>query len=168
MRHEQRSQTHVSVRFLGLATIAIAVALDQLTKALALASNLAHDPITATPFFNLVLVHNRGMTFGALAGTGTPWWVLSAIAMAIVAVLLRWLWQETSRIASVALGLIIGGAIGNVLDRWRHGAVTDFLDFHVEQWHWPAFNLADVAIFCGVAMLIAHGFFVRPARPHTP
>ena len=79
------------------------------------------------------------------------------VSLAIVAVLATWLWRAQSRVLSVALGLVIGGALSNVLDRVRHGAVTDFLDFHFATYHWPAFNLADMAIVAGAALLLLDG-----------
>ena len=89
---------------------------------------------------------------------GAPWWVLALLALAIVAALSVWLWRAQNRLVAAALGLLIGGALGNVLDRLRHGAVTDFLDFYLGAYHWPAFNLADVAVVSGVALLLLDGF----------
>lgn len=156
VQHENPSAKALTVRLWGLAAAGVAIILDQATKSWALASAVAHEPNQLTSFLNLVLVHNRGVTFGALAGSGTPWWVLSLVALVIITVLCVWLSRESSRIGGFALGLIIGGALGNVIDRWRHGAVTDFIDLHAGGWHWPAFNLADVAICCGVVVLMLH------------
>lgn len=149
-------------RVIGVAWGSASLFLDQASKAMALATGSA-DPIWAiqvAPFFNLVLVRNDGVSFGLLGGH-VPWWALSLFALVVIACLLRWLWRETSRGTSTGLGLIIGGAVGNVLDRYRHGAVTDFLDFHAFGWHWPAFNLADVAIFSGVACILWDGIRSR-------
>jgi signal peptidase II len=153
----------VTPRIIGLVLGVVALLLDQISKTVALAAGSA-DPtwaVPVAPFFNLVLVRNDGVSFGLLGGH-VPWWVLSLFALLVIAYLLWWLWRETSSVTSAGLGLIIGGAVGNVLDRYRHGAVTDFLDFHAFGWHWPAFNLADVAIFSGVACLLWGGFGSRP------
>lgn len=108
-----------------------------------------------TGFFNLVLVWNRGVSFGMFSQHPEyiPW-VLTGVALVITAILIRWLTQTERMIGIVALGMVIGGAIGNVIDRIRFGAVIDFLDFHVNGYHWPAFNIADAAIFCGVMLLL--------------
>jgi signal peptidase II len=87
--------------------------------------------------------------------------VLSVVAVAIVVVLLFWLSRVVSPLLAVAIGLIIGGAIGNIIDRIRLGAVVDFLDFHIGSWHWPAFNLADSAICIGVAAMLLDGLLRR-------
>ena len=125
-------------------------------------------PVEVAPYFNLVLVWNRGVSFGVLddhAGAYMPW-VLAAVALAIVAFLLAWLRRADGALAGTALGLVIGGAIGNVVDRVRFGAVVDFLDFHVAGYHWPAFNLADAAICVGAGLLLVSGLFV-PRREAT-
>ncbi len=118
-----------------------------------------------TPFFNLVLTYNRGMSFGlfntAGSGGGVNALVFSLVAAAIVAGLAWWLSRVRSPFLAVAIGLIIGGAVGNVADRVRLGAVVDFLDFHVGSWHWPAFNLADSAICIGVAAMLLDGLLLH-------
>jgi signal peptidase II len=86
--------------------------------------------------------------------TGLPWWGLAVLGLAVVTLLSVWLWRTRTRLSGAAIGLIIGGALGNIADRIRWGAVTDFLDFHVGQYHWPAFNVADVAIVSGVGLLL--------------
>lgn len=110
---------------------------------------------------NLVLVRNDGISFGMLGGI-VPWWALILLAVAIIAWLVIWLWRSHDSMVGSALGLIIGGALGNVVDRLRFGAVTDFLDFHAAGYHWPSFNIADVAIFCGAALLVWDS--LRPAQ----
>jgi len=149
----------------GLATAVVVVVLDQLTKAAVLAS-LAGGAVggraTITSFFNLALTYNRGISFGLFnGGAGVNAFVFSVVAAAIVGVLVYWLSRASSPLLAVAIGLIIGGAVGNVLDRIRLGAVVDFLDFHVGGLHWPAFNLADSAICNGVAAMLFDGLVLR-------
>lgn len=130
---------------------------DQLSKWVMLSIvDIAHrDPIVVTAFFKLVMVWNYGISFGMLAhpGTAVPWF-LQAVAVGISAVLLWLACKTDKRYERLAYGLIIGGAIGNVVDRFRYGAVADFFSFHIGGWHYPAFNIADAAIFCGVMWLI--------------
>ena len=141
---------------LGLIIAVAAVLLDQLTKAVML--DLLPDlgtGITITSFFNLVHVRNSGVSFGLLQSDPTigPW-LLSGFAFVVSAVLAVWLARADTRLLACALGLTIGGAVGNIIDRLRFGAVFDFLDFHAFGWHWPAFNVADSAISIGVAGLL--------------
>lgn len=146
----------------GVVAALAACALDQVTKSAVAAHLVPGDAIPLAPFFNLVLGYNRGVSFGLLSSSdpSTPW-LLSGFAAVVILVLAIWLWRSRSRREGAALGLIIGGAAGNVADRIRQGAVTDFLDFHVAGWHWPAFNLADTSIFIGCVAL-----FLVPAAGH--
>jgi signal peptidase II len=146
---------------LGLGVALVVVVLDQALKAWALA--LVFDPprvLEITPFFNLAPAWNRGVSFGLLAHE-SPWapWLLAALAVAIVVFLLRWLSRAESPLVAVALGLVLGGAVGNAIDRLRFGAVVDFLDFHALGWHFWAFNLADSGITLGAAALLLSGLF---------
>jgi signal peptidase II len=119
--------------------------------------------IEITPFFNLVMVWNTGVSFGLFQeDSAGRTWTLIAVSALVVAWLAWWLWRVQSALVAMALGLIIGGAIGNVIDRYRFGAVFDFLDFHAFGRHWPAFNLADSAIVVGVLLLLLDGF--RPQK----
>ena len=141
---------------LGLLLAFVVVVLDQLSKWLIIA--VVMDPprtIVVAPFFNIVMVWNRGASFGLL-NAQSPWipWVLSLIALAVSAGLVVWLTRAEGRWLAAGLGLIIGGAIGNLIDRARFGAVADFLDFFVGRYHWPAFNVADTGITVGVAILL--------------
>jgi signal peptidase II len=141
---------------LGLIIAALIVIADQATKWLIVARVM--DPprvIEVLPFFNIVMVWNRGVSFGAFNdGSEAMSWVLAGFALAIAAGLVVWLWRAKDRLTAIAVGLIIGGAIGNVIDRVRIGAVADFLDFHIGNYHWPAFNLADSAITIGVGLIL--------------
>jgi signal peptidase II len=151
---------------LGVALAAIVLVLDQATKLWIL--DLMRPPrvIEVTGFFNLVLVWNPGISFG-LFGGGSVWqpWLLSAFATVVAGGLLVWLYSaELPRLPSVGVGLIVGGAIGNVVDRLRFGAVVDFVDLHAYGWHWPAFNVADSAIVVGVGLLLLDAV-LRRERP---
>lgn len=143
----------------GVATAALAFALDQATKWWVL-THLMDPPriIPVTPFLNLVLGWNRGVSFGLLSADhpATPW-LLSSLALAVIAGLVVWTARDRRAGMTASVGFIAGGAMGNVVDRLRHGAVTDFLDFHVAGYHWPTFNLADTAIFVGVSLLLLVG-----------
>ena len=146
---------------LGLGCAAIVIALDQLSKWVILTEVM--DPpriIEVTGFFNFVLVGNRGVSFGLFASDA--WWVQPAFAtfaMLISVILGFWMRRAENRFLAVSLGLVIGGALGNAIDRLAHKAVIDFLDFHVAGYHWPAFNIADSAITVGVIFIIAEGLF---------
>lgn len=110
--------------------------------------------IVVLPFFNLVEVWNRGVSFGMFNNLVYGQWLLSALAIAITLFMLRWLWRTIDKRTAVAIALIIGGAVGNTIDRLRYGAVADYLDFHAFGYHWPAFNLTDGSIFIGVSFLL--------------
>ena len=147
----------------GMGLAALIVLFDQASKwwIVEVVMNPPHA-IEVTSFFNIVLAHNRGVSFGLFAaGSDTGKWVLVGVALLISAFLVRWLWQSSHGLTATALGLIIGGAIGNVIDRVLLGAVVDFLDFHALGYHWPAFNIADTAIFIGAAGIILESFFVK-------
>ena len=149
---------------LGLVIAGAVVVLDQLTKWAILTS--LDGAVAVTPFFNLVVVWNRGVSFGMFGSDGAlaPW-ILSGLALAVVLALLVWLRQVDHPLPGVGLGLIIGGAVGNVIDRVRFGAVLDFLDVHALGWHWPAFNVADSAICIGAAFLLVDGLLIH--RRHS-
>lgn len=152
------------MRLIGIMAALAAGAVDQATKVWALGALWPpySEGITVLPVLNLRLGFNTGVTFGMFADSAAgAAWVLVLVTLAITAFLLRWLWRTASRLEALALGLVIGGALGNAVDRLRIGAVVDFLDAHYAGWHWPTFNMADVAIVCGVALLILAG--LRPA-----
>src|SRR6185369_13698055 len=105
--------------------------------------------------FRLVIVWNSGVCFGLLGGDrALPAWLLSGVAIAVCVGLFLWLRRTDRPFTAGGIGLVMGGAIGNVIDRARWGAVFDFADFHVRQWHWPAFNVADSAIVVGVGLML--------------
>ncbi len=118
--------------------------------------------IEVLPFLNLTMVWNRGVTFGLLAGDA--WWhqyALAGIAMAVAVALIVWMTRAENRLVALSLGLVLGGAVGNVIDRVRFGAVVDFIDVHAYGWHWYVFNVADSAIVIGVGLLLADAL-LRP------
>ena len=135
--------------------IAIMICLiDQLSKLFLLELMVnARAPIEITSFFRLVMVFNRGVSFGMFADYHLPWLFIT-LSVVISAVLFGWLLKAGNHLEAAAIGLIIGGAFGNVIDRLRFGAVADFFDFHLAGYHWPAFNIADSAIFIGVVVLV--------------
>ncbi|MBT3238892.1 MAG: signal peptidase II [Rhodospirillaceae bacterium] len=146
---------------IGLGVAVIVGVIDQISKWW-IVEDVMRPPhvIEVTPFFNIVLAWNRGVSFG-MFNEGSPGnvWLLSGIALGIVVVLMVWLWRSQCRLLASAIGLIIGGAMGNVIDRMNYGAVADFLDFHVAGFHWPAFNVADSAIFVGAVVLVLDSLF---------
>lgn len=151
------------IRRLALAggSVASALAADVVTKWVIL--NIVMVPprtIVITPFFNLTLGFNTGVSFGMFRELflERPL-VLAGIMLVIVAGLLIWAMRAARRTETIGLGVVAGGALGNVLDRMRQGAVTDFLGFHIGDWHWPAFNMADAMIVSGVVLLIASSFW---------
>lgn len=140
----------------GLGLAALVVALDQATKYLVFAGlQPPFGGITVTPFFNIVAVWNPGVSFGLFA-TGSPWTplALTGLALAVAGVLTWWLRQARGWRLITSLGLLIGGALGNALDRALYGAVMDFLDVNWGGYHWPAFNIADAAITVGAGLLL--------------
>ncbi len=149
-------------RFGWLILAVVVVGLDQLTKAWVVAALPYRHAIELTPFFRLVHVHNTGAAFSFLADAG-GWqrWFFVGLALGASALLLVWLWRlpRQKRLEATGVSLILGGALGNFIDRIRYGYVVDFLDFHLGGWHWPAFNLADTAITLGVGLLLWQSFF---------
>ena len=144
---------------------AVVIVLDQITKQWASQSLGLQDVIQVAPYFNLVLAHNAGAAFSFLAGAG-GWQrgffsVIALVAAVVIVHLLRKHYGE--KMFSLALVLILGGALGNLIDRILFGHVIDFLDFYVQAWHWPAFNVADMAITGGAGLLIWDSL-KKPAR----
>ncbi|WP_137894377.1 signal peptidase II [Ramlibacter sp. 2FC] len=139
-----------------LALALLLLVADQLTKTLVLGYYQLGDSTVVTPFFNLVRVHNFGAAFSFLASAG-GWqrWFFTALGLA-AALFIVWMLRAHAgqKLFSFALACILGGALGNVIDRLMHGYVVDFLDFHWAGWHFPAFNLADSAITVGAVCLV--------------
>ena len=139
--------------------------LDQLTKWL-IAAVIMPPPggIAITGFFNIVLTHNPGVSFG-LFQSDSAWqpYVLVTLNVVVAIGLLIWLYREPEGLLPFGVGPVVGGALGNAVDRLHLPGVADFLDFQFAGWHWPAFNVADSAIVCGVIVIIADGLF-QPGR----
>ena len=146
---------------LGLIVALVSILIDQASKWWILVEIM--DPpkvIPVTSHFNLVLTWNRGVSFGLFNHEGNfGAWFFSILAIIIVGILLIWLRKATTKLQSISLGFIIGGAIGNVIDRVNHQAVLDFIDIHLGSSHWPAFNAADSFITIGAAVLIVDSLF---------
>ena len=140
--------------WLGIALLVLV--LDQFTKVLVLGAFHLGDSTHITSFFNLVRVHNHGAAFSFLAGAG-GWqrWFFTGIGVA-AALFMVWMLRSHAgqKLFGLAISLILGGAIGNVVDRLLHGYVVDFLDFYWGAWHFPAFNVADAGISVGATLLI--------------
>lgn len=129
---------------------------DQLSKWWVLRHVEPSHVMNVAPFMNFVLVRNKGVTFGLLNNMDHQYmpYILCGVAAVILFLLGRWVWLTRSTPVAVALGAVMGGAVGNVIDRVRFGSVVDFLDFYYQNYHWYAFNVADAAIVTGVSLLL--------------
>ena len=158
-----------SLFFLGILIASLIIFFDLLTKDQVF--YLLHDfrgsnyaiktQIKITDFFSLVYVNNNGISFGMFSQTENAREIFAFLQGSIATILIVWLWRIKVKHLAIAVGLIIGGAFGNVIDRIQNGGVTDFLDFHIASYHWPAFNLADTAIFIGVAIVLFDEFIIK-------
>ncbi len=148
---------------LGLIIAIAVIVIDQLSKYYILHEFLGVNAYVAlTEWFSVVRAWNTGVSFSMLNNYGNVGaWLLSALAIAIVLMLFHWLRKEDNRVTQMALGMIMGGALGNVIDRVRFGAVFDFLDFSIGEAHWPAFNAADSFICIGAAVIIAQAVVAK-------
>ncbi len=149
---------------------AVIFVLDVATKMWASSALSLYEKIPITPFFNITLAHNSGAAFSFLADAG-GWqrWFFTVIALVVSVVIVVWLKRlpANEKLQAVGLASVLGGALGNVLDRVMHGYVVDFLDFYYQSYHWPAFNVADMAIMTGAALLIWHSIFCQPEAKKT-
>lgn len=152
----------------ALAVVAlIVIVLDQFSKwyLLDVVGMASRPPVVLSGFFQLVMVWNQGVSFGMLThDAGYMRWFLIAVALVICVVMVRLGLRSSLRLERIGYGMVIGGALGNVVDRLRFGAVADFFHFHVGSFSWPAFNVADAAICVGVAILLWMMTF-HPAKP---
>lgn len=166
MTHQMTRQARIGLALAFAAAVLIA---DQASKwwVLEVLDLPARGQIPVAPFLSLTMVWNQGVTFGLLRldnAWGPP--LLAGIALAVVAMLAGWVLRAENRLVAGALGAVAGGAVGNVIDRLRFGAVVDFLHAHAWGWSWYVFNVADAAIVCGVALLLLDGLRPRPPRSH--
>jgi signal peptidase II len=152
---------------IGTYLAALVALVDQMTKSWIVRHVGGDNPsiLTLNDWFNLVLSRNKGITFGLLNDHGEiARYLFIAVALTILVVLMSWLRKTTSIIEALGLGLVSGGAIGNIVDRLRFGAVIDFIDFHIENHHWYTFNVGDSAICCGVILLMAEHLVTKPKK----
>jgi signal peptidase II len=149
--------------FAWLLMSVVIVILDLWTKGLATESLTLYRPVELTSWLNMTLAHNYGAAFSFLSDAG-GWqrWLFTGLAAVVTLVLIVWLLRlpANEKVTAAALGLIIGGAVGNLIDRINNGYVVDFIDVYYRNWHWPAFNLADSAITGGVILLLVDGLFL--------
>jgi signal peptidase II len=145
----------------------LAVILDQGSKLAIAGSMKLYQSIQVMPFFKLTYVHNTGAAFSFLSEAG-GWqrWFFAGLALVISMVIAVWLTrlQKHETLLAVALALVLGGAVGNLIDRLAYGYVIDFLDVYYESWHWPAFNIADSAITLGVILMLVESFGLGHAK----
>ncbi len=153
------------LKWLGLSFLA--VLLDQLSKLLIADNMQLYQSINIMPYVNLTYVHNTGAAFSFLSEAG-GWqrWFFAALAIVIGSVIAVWLSRLKAHetLMAVSLSLVLGGAIGNLIDRLAYGYVIDFIDIYVQSWHWPAFNVADSAITLGVVLMLLESFGVGSAE----
>lgn len=145
----------------------LVIVLDQASKWLAERILELHTPVPIMPSFNLTLVYNTGAAFSFLSGAG-GWqrWFFSLLAVVVSAVIVFWLKRLTSedKWTAVGLALVLGGALGNLLDRLLYGHVIDFIQWYYKSFYWPTFNIADSAISVGATVLILHSLFAHKHR----
>lgn len=149
----------------GLAIAGAALVLDQASKQAALATLSETTRIKVLPFFDLTLAWNRGVSFGMFGSGGVPPWAFILISLAISGFLAWLMWRADNRLLALGYGLIVGGAIGNVIDRAIYGAVIDFLLAYWGRWSFPVFNIADTAITFGVILILIDSLW--PGRSST-
>ena len=148
----------------------LAVILDQGSKLVIAGSMQLYQSISIMPYFNLTYVHNTGAAFSFLSEAG-GWqrWFFAGLAFVISIVIAVWLarLKQHETLLAVALSLVLGGAIGNLIDRLAYGYVIDFLDVYYQTWHWPAFNIADSAITLGVILMLVESFGLWKSEEKT-
>ena len=142
--------------FTGLGFGILIFSLDQISKWLVLHYPfISQHTLPVTSFLNIILVWNRGISFGLLSNSSAHrLWFLAGVGCMMTAVLSLWVWKAETRTMAWGAGSVLGGAVGNLVDRFRFGAVTDFIDFHIYGYHWYTFNIADAAILIGITLLI--------------
>ena len=153
--------------WVGFVVAAVVIGLDQYTKALASAELQYRVPVEITAWFDLMLAHNTGAAFSFLASAG-GWqrWFLAGVALVVSLVVSVWLTRlkHSEKMLGIALGLVLGGGLGNLIDRVSLGYVVDFISWHYNDWYWPAFNVADSAICVGAVLLVWDSFFGESSK----
>lgn len=153
--------------WMGFILALVVIALDQYTKLMASNHLEYRVPVEVTSWFDLMLAHNTGAAFSFLASAG-GWqrWFLSVVALLVSVFVAVWLSRlgPRQRVLGVSLGLILGGGLGNLIDRVTLGYVVDFISWHYQNWYWPAFNIADSAICVGAVLLLWDSFFNEPGE----
>ena len=151
----------------GFVLAVVVIGLDQYTKALASAELQYRVPVEITAWFDLMLAHNTGAAFSFLASAG-GWqrWFLAGVALVVSVVVSVWLTRlkQSEQVLGIALGLVLGGGLGNLIDRVSLGYVVDFISWHYNDWYWPAFNVADSAICVGAVLLVWDSFFGESSK----
>ncbi|MFP1786469.1 signal peptidase II [Lonsdalea quercina] len=162
MRHSMKS---TGLRWLWLALVVLVVDLG--SKQWVMAHFQLGESLPLIPFFNLTYAHNPGAAFSFLADKdGWQRWFFAVIALAITAALLVLMYRSSAsqKLNNIAYAMIIGGAVGNLTDRLVHGYVIDFVDFYINDWHYPIFNIADAGICIGALLIVLEGFFVSSEK----
>ncbi len=163
-RKLQLTSRHVVWLSLSLSVVVI----DQLTKWLVIDALTLYQRIPVLPIFDLVRLHNTGAAFSFLSdASGWQNWLFTGVAVVVSIVLVWWLLtlpRDGYRVLGLGLALVLGGALGNLIDRSLHGYVIDFLLFYYQEWSYPAFNIADSAITCGVVLILYDGFILERRR----
>jgi signal peptidase II len=162
-----RSASWSLASILGFSMALITLVLDQATKlyTLYVYDLPLKEPVELNPFVNLIVVWNRGISYGLFQQDGDLGrWVLIIVSIIAAIGLALWIRRTSAKLLAVSLGLIVGGAIGNVIDRLRYGAVFDFIQFHIGTWDWYVFNVADAAIVAGVVGLLYDSFVLEGRR----
>ena len=157
----------MSPRLAGFLLAVLTLAIDQGNKLwlIDVYGIAARQPVALASYFDVVFAKNPGISYSLLsAHSPAARWALVGFALAATLVIGFWLWRTTTRLVALALGLILGGALGNAIDRFRYGWVADFYYFHLGSFHWYVFNLADVAIVLGVALLLIDSFLLAAPR----
>jgi len=151
-------------QFLRFGIAIVCIVLDQVTKIAAERALDLHEAIPVTPNFNIALAYNYGAAFSFLnVPGGMQRWLFTGISLIVSILLIIWLYRLTleEKWLSLSFSLILGGAIGNLIDRAYHGYVVDFIQVYYDKWYFPTFNIADSAIFCGAAVLLLGMFFEK-------
>ncbi|MGK4330398.1 signal peptidase II [Lonsdalea quercina] len=162
MRHSMKS---TGLRWLWLALVVLVVDLG--SKQWVMSHFQLGESLPLIPFFNLTYAHNPGAAFSFLADKdGWQRWFFAVIALAITAALLVMMYRSSAsqKLNNIAYAMIIGGAVGNLTDRLVHGYVIDFVDFYINDWHYPIFNIADAGICIGALLIVLEGFFVSSEK----